>query len=56
MKKIGISLKLKKDRNGISFQIDKDWFDYFSKLNANLIPIGFEKFNNYKIEPNYTFT
>ena len=50
MKKIGISPKLEKNRNGISFQIDKDWFDYFSKFNANLIPIGFEKFNNYKIE------
>ena len=50
MKKIGISLKLETSKNGINFQIDKNWFDYFSKFDANLIPIGFSKFNNYNIE------
>ncbi len=50
MKKIGISLKLETSKNGVNFQIDKNWFDYFSKFNANLIPIGFNKFNNFKIE------
>tara|TARA_Y100000768_G_C23862139_1_gene626249 strand:+ start:144 stop:761 length:618 start_codon:yes stop_codon:yes gene_type:complete len=45
MKKIGITQKIIQNKNGFCFQIDKDWFDYFSKFNANLIPLGFEKIN-----------
>tara|TARA_B100000787_G_scaffold169685_1_gene161711 strand:- start:1356 stop:1976 length:621 start_codon:yes stop_codon:yes gene_type:complete len=50
IKKIGITQKMLTTKNGICFQLDKDWFDYFSKFNAILIPIGFDKFNDRKIE------
>ena len=38
------------DKNGIFFQLDKKWFNYFSKFNAILIPIGFDNFDYRKIE------
>ena len=50
MKNIGITQKITKDKNGYCFQIDKDWFNYFSKFKANLIPLGFDKFDNKKID------
>ena len=50
MKKIGITQTMLTTKNGMCFQLDKDWFDYFSKFNAILIPIGFNKFNDRKIE------
>tara|TARA_Y100001935_G_C17022464_1_gene368469 strand:- start:14 stop:634 length:621 start_codon:yes stop_codon:yes gene_type:complete len=50
IKKIGITQKMEIDKNGISFQLDKNWFNYFSKFEVTLIPIGFHKFDNRKIE------
>lgn len=49
MKKIGITQKVLSSKNGFSFQIDKNWYDYFSKFNVNLIPLGFNKYNFSKI-------
>ena len=49
MKKIGITQKVLSSKNGFSFQIDKNWYDYFSKFNVNLIPLSFNKYNFSKI-------
>lgn len=50
MKKIGISQNIIKTKNGFTFRLDKNWFDYISKFNAILIPLGFDKFNIDKID------
>ena len=42
--KIGISQNLIKTKNGFTFELDKNWFDYISKFNAILIPLGFDNF------------
>ena len=50
MRRIGISQNIIISKNGYTFKLDKNWFDYISKFNANLIPLGFDKFNIKKID------
>lgn len=49
MKNILICPRLSKSINGIVFNYDQKWFDFFYNKNVNLIPLGFKKFNEEKI-------
>ena len=49
MKRILITARLSNDKNGIVFNFDKNWYDFFKEKKVNIISNSFFNFNRDKI-------
>ena len=45
MKRILITARLSNDKNGIVFNFDKNWYDFFKEKKVNIISNSFFNFN-----------